>query len=88
MSDKEMLKNKIHQYDFSIIEAELFLDTHPNCKRALAVLNELRAQRSALVKAYEERFGEYVVTSMQAGKNGCWDWIDSPWPWELKEDNR
>lgn len=86
MSDREHLKRKIHQYDFSILEAELFLDTHPNCRKALSVLKELRAQRAALIKAYEENFGTYVVTSADAGNDGCWDWIDSPWPWELKEE--
>ena len=86
MSDREHLRKKIHQYDFSILEAELFLDTHKDCTRALDVLNELRAQRSALVKAYEERFGKYVLTKKDAGQNGKWEWIDSPWPWESKEE--
>ena len=88
MSERQLLRNKIHQYDFSILEAELYLDTHPNCQKALGVLNELREQRAALVKAYEERFGRYIVTKKNSGKEGSWDWIKSPWPWELKEDTK
>jgi spore coat protein JB len=87
MSEHEHLRKKIHQYDFSILEAELYLDTHPDCQRALSVLNELRVQRKALVKAYEERFGRYIVTKKDAGKDGKWEWIDSPWPWEAKGED-
>ena len=42
MNDKSKLCRKIHEFDFSIKEMQLYLDVHPNNKRELALLDELR----------------------------------------------
>lgn len=86
MSEKQLLKEKIHQYDFSIIEAELFLDTHPNCRRALAVLHEMKTERAALVKNYEAKYGAYIVRAADVNDKNRWAWVDSPWPWENSKE--
>jgi spore coat protein JB len=86
MNDKYRLKRKIHEFDFSIKEMELYLDVHPNCRRALALLSELRRKRAELVNSYEQRFGPYIVTTDDVVATDRWSWIDSPWPWETKED--
>ncbi len=85
MNDRKMLKRKIHEFDFSIKEMELYLDVHPTCRRALMLLDELRRKRKELVAAYEQRFGPYIVTTNDAPATEPWRWIDSPWPWEIKE---
>ncbi len=85
MNDRKMLKRKIHEFDFSIKEMELYLDVHPNCRRALALLDELRRKRKDLVAVYEQRFGPFIVTTHDAPANERWRWIDAPWPWELKD---
>lgn len=87
MTEKELLKKKIQQYDFSILEAELYLDTHPTCQKALSILKEFKVQRADLIKNFEERFGDYAVTKESTNAENYWKWIDSPWPWEIKEEN-
>ena len=82
MTNKEMLFKKICELDFAIHELTLYLDTHPNCKRALDLLNKFRQLRAEAVAAYEENYGKLIITSCDAGKYGEWDWIKSPWPWE------
>ena len=82
MTNKEMLFKKICELDFAIHELTLYLDTHPNSKRALDLLNKFRQLRAEAVSDYEEKYGKLVITSCDAGTNGEWDWINSPWPWE------
>lgn len=86
MSDKQRLLRNIHALDFSIKELELYLDVHPKNGKALAVIKELRKKRDMMVGVYEKRYGKYIVTSCDAPADNRWEWVDSPWPWELKED--
>lgn len=85
MNDRCALKRKIHEYDFSIKEMELYLDVHPTNRRALALLDELRKKRAELKALYESRFGNYIVTTHDVPAKDRWNWVDSPWPWELKD---
>ncbi|MBR2043373.1 MAG: spore coat protein CotJB [Clostridia bacterium] len=85
MNDKLRLTRQIHAYDFSILEMELYLDVHPHNQRALNLLSDLRKKRAALVSAYEQRFGAFVVTKCDVPIEDHWHWIHSPWPWEAKE---
>lgn len=85
MNDKRRLTRQIHSLDFSIKEMELYLDVHPHNQRALNLLSELRRKRAALIAVYEQRFGVYIVTTNDVPAEDCWRWIDSPWPWELKD---
>lgn len=82
MNNKSILFKKICELDFAIHELVLYLDTHPNCKKALELLNRFRQKRAEAVAAYEENYGKLIITSDNAGKNGTWDWNNSPWPWE------
>ncbi|MEE0808341.1 MAG: spore coat protein CotJB [Acutalibacteraceae bacterium] len=86
MMTKQQMKNQISQYDFTIKEIELFLDTHPNCQRALHALNEYRKRRAVRVSQYERQFGRYIVTTNDVPCETNWQWLDSPWPWEREVD--
>jgi len=82
MNEKAMLRKKIYELDFAIHELVLYLDSHCKCEKALNLLEEFRDLREELVEKYEKMFGKYVVTPADAGSEGTWDWIKSPWPWE------
>lgn len=82
MNEKIIMKRKIHAYDFAIHETKLFLDTHPHDQKALQMLREYRRRRQETVEKYETRFGKLIVTTHDAPTENCWNWIDSPWPWE------
>lgn len=81
MCDKEKMQQRIHAYDFSILDLETYLDTHPTDSRAMQLLEAYRNKRWELVQEYEARFGPYVVTRADVHGNR-WSWVDSPWPWE------
>ena len=85
MSDKKMMKNRIHSLDFAIHELVLFLDTHPTNRQAMELLREFRKRRDEAVAEYESRYGNYVVTTDDVDPVDYWYWLDSPWPWERED---
>ncbi len=85
MNNKEALKKKIHALDFAIHELVLYLDTHPVCKKAMELLREYRQKRKDCIALYEEKYGPYIVTPADVPASGCWQWLNSPWPWENEE---
>ncbi len=82
MNEKYEMKKCIDSLCFSILETELFLDTHPHDQKALHMLREYRRRKSEAIAAYEAKFGKYVVTKSDVPAAHHWSWIDSPWPWE------
>lgn len=65
---------------FAVDELRLFLDTHPDCQQALAAYREATDQLCRLKQAQT-----HSICALDAGKEGQWDWTQTPWPWE-KED--
>ena len=78
MNERQRLLNKIKKYDFSLKELNLYLDTHPNDKRALEMFREACRQYRACKAAFEDSY--WPLTSCAAGEDGCWDWPDGVWP--------
>ena len=82
MNEKMMINRKIDALDFAIKETELFLDTHPRDQKALHMLHEYRRRKKEEIEKFEKRFGKYIVTTHDVPAEKCWEWVDSPWPWE------
>ncbi|MBQ2286268.1 MAG: spore coat protein CotJB [Clostridia bacterium] len=82
MNEKAMLRRKIFEADFVLYELALFLDTHPDSKKAMELMCEYRKMRSELIKEYESRFGNYIETLSDVPESDRWKWIDGPWPWD------
>lgn len=75
----EMLK-EIMAIDFSLIELNLYLDTHPMDQRALTLHNEYVMKIDKLKEVYQKKYG--LLTSCHM--SDCpWEWINDPWPWEI-----
>lgn len=70
----------IRMYSFYIYDLNLFLDSHPNDKRALAKFNEVNRQLKAAVKLYNEKYGP--LEANQNLSEEYFYWVDDPWPWE------
>lgn len=81
MNTQTLLMDKIKQYDFTLKELNLYLDTHPNCRRALAMFQKFRMLREDAVREYNENFGP--ITPEQNTNTQRWQWIDDPFPWEV-----
>ncbi len=82
MNEKKALLMKIKKYDFTLKELNLYLDTHPDCRRALAMFRKYKDLRSSAVDEYVSRYGPLVPE--QSDDTGRWSWIDDPWPWERR----
>jgi len=82
MNEQKMLLSKIKKYDFTLKELNLYLDTHPNCRRGLAMFQKYRKLRENAVDEYTRRFGP--LTPEQVNNSERWTWTDDPWPWERR----
>lgn len=86
-SDKWQLLEQIQALEFTAIELNLFLDTHPNNQQALRDYTQTRQRLQRLVNQYERSYGP--LFNFGFGEAGYpWNWVDEPWPWERLEDRR
>ena len=76
---REELMDKIHALSFAMTEAQLFLDTHPDCRAALDYFRNLRDELDGLTIEYQNKYGP-LFADMTVGDK--WAWIDGPWPWQ------
>ncbi len=75
------LKRKIQELSFTLVELNLYLDTHPNCLRALALYNKYSSELKALREEYAAKYGPLMnFGTCPAGDS--FSWVNSPWPWE------
>ncbi len=75
----ELLK-EIMAIDFSLLELNLYLDTHPYDQRALALHNGYVNKSKMLKEVYEEK---YDLLTHKHVSDCPWEWIKNPWPWEI-----
>ncbi len=71
---------RLQELSFALKETELFLDGHPENRRALAYYAEQKAEYDVLKAEYE---ATYAPITPGAGEGDAeWRWVRSPWPWE------
>ncbi len=75
--EKKALLHEIRVCTFALIEAKLFLDSHPDDRQAIAFYRKHRAMLANLQKKWENCTGE--VFDANASR---WTWVDTPWPWQ------
>ncbi|MDE5946152.1 MAG: spore coat protein CotJB [Oscillospiraceae bacterium] len=80
MNDYNELMMKIQKYDFTLKELNLYLDTHPNCRRALAMFNKYKKLKTDAEKEFNQLYGP--LTPIQNNSTTDWHWVSDPWPWE------
>ena len=82
--DKARLKmlEEIMMLEFAAIELTLFLDTHPEDKRALADYNRYTKMLQRSKKEYEALYGPLSVYGTSPSQYP-WRWVYEPWPWEI-----
>ncbi len=86
MMNKERLEllRAIQRYDFAIKDLHLYLDTHPDCARALEYFHKYNQLRADAYAEYAEKYGP--ITPEQVKSKTRWTWVNDPWPWE-RSDN-
>ncbi len=77
---EEMLK-KLQSYNFAAYDLNLYLDTHPNDKKALELFKELTCKAKEAYVAFLKEFGP--LTAMDNTQD-TWAWLENPWPWDFQ----
>ena len=75
------LLEKIRALSFVKTELELYLDTHPTCKRALEYYHKTLDELETLVESYETEHGPLTAAGVRSAEK--WSWIETPWPWQF-----
>ena len=70
--------------DFFLYDLALYLDTHPNDRRALLIFNDYVNKAYAMKRNYEMAYGPLELARETNGVE--WKWIDNPWPWEYSNN--
>lgn len=80
MNDRDALLNKVQAFAFAEKEWNLYLDTHPTDKDGLMMHRRMAEKTKELTEEFEAKYGP--LNTMNATNPECFDWINSPWPWE------
>ena len=78
METREELLKKIMECKFAVNDLALYLDTHPNDRRALQMHNKYVEELKEAMKEYENRFGPLTFETQM----DRWQWVEDKWPWE------
>ena len=84
--NKQQLLRRIQELCFAKTEAELFLDTHPECRDALDFYRRTVGALDAASEEYNNKYGPLTASAAAASSDG-WSWVSAPWPWQMDEGN-
>ena len=72
------MAEKIKCLEFAINEFALYLDTHPDDKKALCLHRKYVKECKELKDKYQKVYGPLTI-NYPCNK---WRWLEEPWPWE------
>lgn len=81
MSEREKALKRVQICKFAVLEAALFLDSHPDDQNALNYFNKYKQLCEKAVCEFEAKYGPLTFGGLTSEKS--WDWVKTPWPWEL-----
>ena len=81
MSNREQHLRKVQALDFARLEAQLFLDTHPECRAAFDYYVKMNEECENVMAEYQAMHGPLFATSVTGDK---WAWVEGPWPWQVE----
>ncbi len=75
---REEMIMKIRELDFAVEDIALYLNTHPDDRRALCLHNTYAKQLRDVKDKYQRVYGPLTIDFL------CnkWRWLETPWPWE------
>lgn len=78
-SEQRNMMKGVQTLGFALVEATLFLDSHPNNQKALEFFRKNLQAYNALKEQYTKTYGP-ITLSDAAGDS--WTWVETPWPWQ------
>ena len=64
---------------FALIDTNLYLDTHPNDKKAMDHFNQYQKARKQALKEYARNFEPLTIDSADIDEH--FTWATDSWPW-------
>lgn len=80
-NEREAMLAQWQQYNFALVDLNLYLDTHPNDQEALNLFKKYKDIKRQITDKYEKKYGPLTFTGDIS--TSSWNWINSPWPWEV-----
>lgn len=80
-NEREALLAQWQQYNFALVDLNLYLDVVSDDQYALELFNKYLGIRQEIGENYEKKFGPLTLDDY-VGYNS-WTWVRSPWPWEV-----
>ena len=77
---KHQKMTAVREAGFCMIDAGMYLDTHPCDGKAMDYFNRYQQMYKEAVCDYEKHCGPLFLTGIDT--NDGWTWTDEPWPWE------
>lgn len=72
-------KAQLQTLAFAIQELALYLDTHRDDCEALQMYQSYQQMYHKCAEEYQRKYGPL---SHRNPSDGCYRWLDDPWPWE------
>ncbi len=79
------MMRRIQEIDFAVIDLNLFLDTHPNCREALELFTKLAATSKSLKNDFQRKYGPLCAKDSPNTVPFVWVSDDNKWPWQKQE---
>jgi len=79
--DRAQAMRRVQICSFALLEAALYLDTHPDDPEALDYFAKYHQLLERAEQEYEANFGPLHLR--HSDNELCWDWVSQPWPWEV-----
>ena len=83
-----MKKSKLHALSFALVETALYLDGHPNDRRAVEYYERINKEYKRELEKYERENGPISHSSDTVTENNKWQWVNTPWPWQNEKTER
>lgn len=80
VDNKMKLKKEITAVHMMLEELQLYLNTHPSDRNALAKRNAYVKELKILKDEYDKCFD--MINQDDSLSPYPWQWISEPWPWE------
>jgi spore coat protein JB len=83
-NSREMLMRRVQELSFAKVETELYLDAHPENKRALEYYRTILEQLDEAMTEYQNKYGPLFAEGVVGDS---WTWAKGKWPWHLDSDS-
>ena len=78
--NQNSLLKEVQMATFSLIETNLYLDTHPYDCEAAKALEHYAEKLANAIEKYEQECGALYIGSITSTP---YDWVKTPFPWEI-----